>query len=448
MSDKSMRMEERLQNMKAFYMQVDDLIDKLPEVVPEKTKTSLKTAILGDKDLRKLMEGIEAHRPPRFFMIGRTGFGKSSLINALCDCYVAHVSDTRSCTECTRTYNCKIGNRVLMQICDTRGIAESKSVNPNVSAEQMIIDEMNRFSPDVAILMLHCTHRDDVDSDVKFVKELSVSYEEINKTRLPIVVVINKCDEMAPTTQKDPSNYPLSKISKIEEVVRDFDGIIKQNGLVIDNIIAVASLIEWQKPDGTYVDVDTINSMPISEVETLEIGFDGRYQIEDLFEILEHAILDFEAQMGFRMATRLKDVVVRLAKHLTSIFSTISATVALTPTPISDIKILLLLQATLVCMIASLSGRNISIETATEFILSLGGVTGAGFIFRTIAQQASKLANKIYPGAGSAISSGIAAFGTKAIGKAAISYYIGGTSVEDARKQFEAEKKMNSKAKE
>ena len=44
------------------------------------------------------MKEIDIHRPSRIFMIGRTGVGKSSLINALCGVYVAPVSDTRSCT--------------------------------------------------------------------------------------------------------------------------------------------------------------------------------------------------------------------------------------------------------------------------------------------------------------------------------------------------------------
>ena len=41
------------------------------EAIPEKTRTMLKETILGDKDLKNLMEGIEAHRPPRIFLIGR-----------------------------------------------------------------------------------------------------------------------------------------------------------------------------------------------------------------------------------------------------------------------------------------------------------------------------------------------------------------------------------------
>ena len=369
-------------------------------------------------------------------MIGRTGVGKSSLINAICGTYVAKVSDTTSCTETAQIYNCECEGRVLMEVLDTRGIAETESLNSDISAEKMLIDQINVFSPDVAIFMLNCTHRDDVISDIEFLKKVSKVYEDINDLRLPIVVVVNKADEMAPARFKEPEKYPSNKVNKINEMVRYYKGIIVKNGLKIDDIIATSSLVEWQTPDGITVDVEEIENMPKNDIDNLQISFDGRYQIDKLLDILENAIQDFEAQMGLRMATRLSEVVDRVAKHLTNIFSAISATIALTPIPVSDIYILLILQSILVMLIASLSGRDISLEAAKEFVFGLGGVFSVGFLCRTIAQQGSKFINAIWPGAGSAVSSGIAALGTGSIGKAARAYYIEGKSMQQAKSVF------------
>lgn len=446
MKDDKMKIEQRLQNMKKFYIKAGELIDKLPDAIPEKTRSMLKGTILGDKDLKRLMEGIDSHRPPRIFLIGRTGVGKSSLINALCGAYVAGVSDTKSCTEGAQIYECKDGDRVLMEILDTRGIAESESLDDKVTAEEMLIEQINEFSPDVAIFMLNCTHRDDVNTDVEFLKKVSKEYAKVNKLQLPIVVVINKCDEMAPSRFKNPVEYPENKINKINEVVQYYKGIIVKNGLKIDNIIAVSSLIDWQTPDGMEIDVDSIKNLPKYDIDNLQIAFDGRYGIEELLDILEEAILDFEAQMGLRMASRLNEVVKRLAKHLNTIFSGISATVALTPIPVSDIYILLIIQSMLVCLIASLSGRDISLDTGKEFIFSMGGIAGTGYVFRLIAQQASKFLNAIFVGSGSAVSSGIAYIGTSAIGKAAIAYYIENKTMDEAKKQFEKAKQEHNKS--
>ena len=441
MKDDSMKIEQRLQNMKNFYTKVGDLLDNLPDAIPEKARQKIRDPILGDEELKNLMDGVDSHRPPRIFLIGRTGVGKSSLINALCGAYVAPVSDTRSCTETAQTYQCKDGERTLMEILDTRGIAESDNLNAEISAEDMLINQVKEFSPDVAIFMLNCTHRDDVDSDVNFLKKLSESYAQAYNMRLPIVAVVNKCDEMAPSRLKNPNEYTESKTKKIAEQVQHYKEIIVKNNLKIDDIIAVSSLIDWMTADGTEIDADSIESLPVSDIENLQIAFDGRYHIEELFNILEKAILDFSARMGLRMALKLQEVVRRIANQLNKSFSAMSATVALSPIPISDIYILLLLQGILVCLIASLSGRDISLDTAKEFVLSMGGIAGAGYGFRLLAQQASKILNVFWAGSGSAVSASIAALGTSAIGKAAIAYYIDDKTIEEAKSTFEASRK-------
>lgn len=441
MKDDSMKIEQRLQNMKNFYTKVGDLLDNLPDAIPEKARQKIRDTILGDEELKNLMDGVDSHRPPRIFLIGRTGVGKSSLINALCGAYVAPVSDTRSCTETAQTYQCKDGERTLMEILDTRGIAESDNLNAEISAEDMLINQVKEFSPDVAIFMLNCTHRDDVDSDVNFLKKLSESYAQAYNMRLPIVAVVNKCDEMAPSRLKNPNEYTESKTKKIAEQVKHYKEIIVKNNLKIDDIIAVSSLIDWMTADGTEIDADSIESLPISDIENLQIAFDGRYHIEELLNILEKAILDFSARMGLRMALKLQEVVRRIANQLNKSFSAMSATVALSPIPISDIYILLLLQGILVCLIASLSGRDISLDTAKEFVLSMGGIAGAGYGFRLLAQQASKILNVFWAGSGSAVSASIAALGTSAIGKAAIAYYIDDKTIEEAKSTFEASRK-------
>lgn len=436
MLDENQKIEKRLAHMKNFYLKIEDILDSLPDVIPENTKDLLKNKILGDNSLKNLMDGIDSHRPPRIFLIGRTGVGKSSLINALCGAYVAKVSDTRSCTIGAEIYQCKENNRVLMEILDTRGIAESESLDNKISAEELLVKQINEFSPDVAIMMLNCTHRDDIIKDVEFMKKVSKDYEKTNSLKLPIVVVVNKCDEMAPSRFKLASEYPKNKIDKINEVVLYYKDIIVKNKLKIYDIIPVSSLIDWQTPDGMEVSVEDIDNLPQHDIDNLQIAFDGRYRIEELLDILEEAIQDFEAQMGLRMAARLNDVVVRVAKQLNKIFTGISASVALTPIPTSDIYILLILQSIMVTLIASLSGRDVSIDTAKEFIFSISGVGLVGYGLRLAAQQGSKFINAICPGAGSTVSAAIASVGTNGIGKAAIAYYIQGNSIDDVKTEI------------
>ena len=130
----------------------------------------------------------------------------------LSNSYLAKVSDTHSCTNKVLSYPIKDKDRILMEIMDTRGIAESEELNSNITAEDDLINQINAFSPDVAILVLNSTHRDDVDKDVDFLKKVSEEYSKVNNLKLPIIVVVNKCDELAPQWIKKAEDYNENKI--------------------------------------------------------------------------------------------------------------------------------------------------------------------------------------------------------------------------------------------
>ena len=168
----------------------------------------------------------------------------------------------------------------------------------------------------------------------------------------------------------------------------------------------------------------------------LEIQFDGRFGIDNLIDALEEAISDYDAIVGLRLACRMNRVLANLSDKFINMFSGFAATVAITPIPIADIYPLIGLQIALVSLIASISGRNISKETAKEFLLSLGGVGLAGNLFRLGSQQLSKLLNLILPSAGTAVSATVAAMGTKAIGEASKSYYIEGIDLSKVKKDY------------
>lgn len=43
-----MTIEKRLENMKNFYIKTGELLDNLPDAIPDKTREFLKNTILGD----------------------------------------------------------------------------------------------------------------------------------------------------------------------------------------------------------------------------------------------------------------------------------------------------------------------------------------------------------------------------------------------------------------
>ena len=436
-SDNQTTIEKRLIKMKEFYSQLDKTLDEIPDVLPKDIKSLVRDKILGDKELKELIGSIENHRPPRFLLIGRTGVGKSSLINALSSGYIAAVSDVESCTTETKIYPCYDGDRKVMDIMDSRGISESISTDERVTAEDQLLNGINEFKPDVVLFLLAATHRDNIDKDALFLKRVKQKYVEKNKVEVPVLLVINKADEVQPARIKEPSEYNVAKKENLQSTVAYYKKICEENGLVTDGIVDVSSYVEWADANGNSVQPSDILEMSQTEINGLQIEFDGRYHIDELRDRLEEVIRDYDAKMGFRMALQLNELVKKMATHLTNSFVAIASAIAFANIPVADIYVLLVVQSIMVALIAGLSGRDISIDTGKEFLASLFLTGGAGAVFRIIAHSAVKF----IPVAGGVINSGIAGAGTKAIGTAAIKYYIDGVSIEEAREIFKTESK-------
>lgn len=89
--------------------------------------------------------------------------------------------------------------------------------------------------------------------------------------------------------------------------------------------------------------------------------------------------------------------------------------------------------------------KDVSFETAKEFVVSMFGVGSLGALFRLGAQQIVKFANLIIPGAGSVASGAVAMAGTITMGKAAKAYFINGQSKDIVRKMALKTKEFKNK---
>ena len=413
-------MQKRMNHIGNLNNYLEDLLAKIPgNLMSAKQQAKLMDVLLDDKELSNLLEGLKDPRPPRFVLVGRTGVGKSSLINAMSGRYLAEVSDIEIGTKEARRFTYESDGQVYFEVIDTRGIGESESFTKSAEAELTAV--IKEFRPDAILFLQKATERAHIDIDVDSAKKimLNVGYD------LPMVGILTHVDELNPSRAKDPADYPLGKLDLIVEKKAQLQRIFKERDARVEAIIPVSSYIEWNR-----------NPDELSEVErrALTIEFDGRYGIEELLDFLEQSI-DIRAAIHLGMTIRMNKVSEKIALRFIKVFSALSATVALSPIIATDIAVLLSLQTVLLMIIAYLSGRDLEFKTARELLVSVGGIGATGFTLRMIAQQGSKFANLVLPGAGSAISASIASGGTYAIGKAAVAYYLKGVP-EDELKQI------------
>ncbi len=432
-------LERRLEFVANLYNYLEELVDKLPDQVPQSVKSKIIELILGDRELKDLINGVKGRRAPRFILMGKTGVGKSSLVNAMFGRYMAAVSDIKIGTFGIHEYNYEIDGTKVIDILDTRGIGESIETRGN-TAEEELLRAIEDFNPDAVLFLLNARDRARVNEDVDSLKDVVVKWKEKNKIgrekdiNIPIIVVLNQVDQLAPDMYKDPNNYPKRKLDNIQTAVQQVRKILEENSVTYTDIIPVSSLIDWG------MSPDELANLSKSQLEALQMEIDCRYNINALIDILENTI-DPKAAIGLLLATRFQAITKKISQKITTVFSGIAAVIATTPIPISDVFILTALQAILVMIIAALSGREVSFKTAQELLVALGGAGATGYGLRVLFQQSSKLLNIVFPGSGSAVSATIAGIGTRIIGTAAIKYYIEDISIEDLNQYVKQENK-------
>lgn len=421
---KELDIEKRLDRIADIYNKLSELMQQLPVEIPEDIRNKLIEHLLGDKDLRDLIDGIKNRRPPRFILIGRTGSGKSSLINAICGKYLAETSDVKPGTVLKQKYRYESMGKTIFEVIDTRGIGES--LISNSTAEDELKNEILNFSPDAILFLVRAKTRDYIDEDINLLKEI----DNILENRVPIIAFSTQVDELEPAREKEANTYSERKMRNIKEAVLQLSEILKENKIDVKDLIPVSSYVEWSE-EPTKDNIDYWHE--------IKITYDGRYNIDKLIDVLENNI-DIKAGIYLNLFSRVNEVTTKIAKKFNLAFSSISGLIGATPIPISDIFILTALQIILLILIGYLSGRDLNYETAKELLVALGGAGALGYGLRVAFQQGSKLFNLVFPGSGSGISGGIAATGTYMMGTAAIEYFINGIKKEELSEVMEKAK--------
>lgn len=138
---------------------IDELFESLLGGLDKKTQEFLRSKVMGPAydEIKKL---IEESRPPRMYLMGRSGHGKSSLINALANKAVAETNPVKPTTPKSVPYTITFDETFSSwEVIDSRGIFETTRPDGavEIDATEFLKSDIIKRKPDIIIHVIAAT---------------------------------------------------------------------------------------------------------------------------------------------------------------------------------------------------------------------------------------------------------------------------------------------------
>ena len=404
-------------NVESVFSSIKEQIRKLPLSGKSKNKMLSKMS-----ELKELT--VDA-REPRIALVGRRGAGKSSLINALFGEERQLVSPVQAGTGHGKWLWFPSEEEKKIRLLDSRGLGESEKPIEAAESETALAQlrkEVAAEQPDVILFLIKAKETDArIEEDLQELNDLREFIKHEHQYDVPVICVVTQVDELDPPYYKDvPLDANPVKAANINTSMKLMEKRFKESDIPLLTTIPVC----------TYADFDDAGKMV----------FDMRWNIDVLASYLVDSLPN-EAKLKAAKATQVIAAKKKVANKIVAIISSMAGILGLEPIPLADLPLLTAIQALMIMVVAFISGREINRKTATEFIGALGVNLGLAFAVR----EGVRSAVKLIPVAGNVISGAVAAGVTYGIGQAGIVYFIEGSELNKAKKEYERGRKAFAK---
>lgn len=345
------------------------------------------------EDLLKKAKGIfeqvkkETSKNLNVLIAGKTGAGKSTLINAVFGSEVAPTGSGEPVTQNMEQY--RITND--FSIFDTKGL-EMAAFDETVSQIRNLLKEQKTKPVDeqihIAWLCIPEGNRRIEEGE----KELHAIFKEFD---LPVITIITKAIQDA-----DEKGVKFSDIVKKELSINDDKYFQRVRALEVEDDEG-----EIKKRLGLIKD---------------NKGNDGL--IEKTYALLpEGQKAAFARHQKYNKELK-QNAAREHARELINRYSIAAGGVAATPIPFSDFALLLPTQIGMITHVSNAYGLDMSVDTAKKLAIAFAGVAGAGFGIKLAVGSLLKIIPGLGSIAGGAMNATIAATTTKLMGHAYLSY--------------------------
>ena len=316
-------------------------------------------------------------------IVGKTGYGKSTLINTIFGEKLAQSGTGKPITQEIKCYTST--KQPDLAIYDSRGL-ELNAPDTITNIEQFLSSNRSKDPNEQIHIVWFCIaepSRRLENAEIKL-------FKAIKQHKFPLVAVITKASQ-----DKDENGQSFKAIVQGKLSI-DESQVVRTRALEIEDDDG-----NLQKPKG----IDELLEQSCKYMDEGKANALARFQ-------------DYNKEQR-RQAN------IAHAKTLVNRYATSCSAAAVTPIPFSDIAILTPIQIGMILHISNIFGINISKENAAQLVATLTSVVGAAFGLRFLAQIAGNLL-KLIPGFGSvtggAINATIAFGATKVMGNAYIAY--------------------------
>lgn len=332
---------------------------------------------VADEALKKAQQmSQETSDGFNIFVVGKSGVGKSTLINAVFGEKLAKTGSGSPKTQNIKEYKSKD-----FSIFDTKGLEledydSTKAQIAEFLAQKQTGNEDEQIH--IAWLCIAESGRRIERADIEL-------WELMQKNHIPSILVITKAEQ-----DKDENGELFSQLVKKEFKTEELQRVR-------------ALQIEYDEGNLKKVKgIDMLVSKTYFLAPQAKRNAFGRKQIYD------------KAMQRQERKKRADSIINR--------YTAAASTVAASPIPFSDIAILLPTQAAMIVHISSIYDLELSLESAKKLSLAFGAVVGVGFAARAVAANLVKFIPVVGSVAGGVINAGVAGTITKLMGEAYIAY--------------------------